>query len=262
MSAKSIAIVATALVLGGGAACAQVMPFKEVMPQKTWTVDVGAGVLYSGRRASGRDAKARIAPWLAVNYKDRFFADPFNGVGANLIKSDAIRVGVQVEPQFSAGHPTIAPNLDRPGFGANAGGYAYARLPGNFVFGGQVGHDVTGQSDGLTYQVTLAQQSRTPIGLLATQAYVRGADAKRARAYYGVTAAEGAANNLPAYTPSGGLQGAGVIAFMLTPIGRNLGAGVMANYERIIGDAADSPIIRKRNDFRVAFLVAKRFSWN
>lgn len=262
MSARSIVLLATACAFVAGAASAQQMPFKEVIPQKTWTADVGVGAMYNGRRASGRSAQARVVPWLSVNYKDRLFVNPINGLGVNIVKSETIRIGAQVSPQFSTTRPVVAPTLDRPGFGANAGGYAYARLPGNFVFGGQVGQDVTNQSGGLVYQVALAQQSRTPVGLLMTQAYVRGNDAKRSRAYFGVTPAQAAATGLPAYTPGGGLQGAGVFAFMLTPIGRGLGAGLMANYERVIGDAADSPIIRKRNDFRVAFLVAKRFSWD
>jgi outer membrane protein len=261
MRAKIALLLGAAILLTAGAASAQVMPFKDIGSQSKLTVDVGAGVLYSGRRASGRDAQARVSPWLGVNYDDRLFANPIDGIGANIIKGDAVRVGLQVEPQFSAGHPDIAPTLTRPGFGANAGGYAYVRLPGNFVFGGQAGQDVGNQSGGLTYQIQLAQQSRTPIALVTTQVYVRGADAKRMQAYFGITPSEAAATGLAAYRPGGGLQGAGVAIFTLTPIGKGFGVGLLANYERIIGDAKDSPIVRNRNDFRAGVLLAKRFSW-
>lgn len=261
MRVKSALILGLVAAAFGGAAQAQVMPFEQVVPQAKWTVDVGAGVLYSGRRASGRDGRAQVAPWLGVNYQDRVYADPLDGVGVNLIKGDAVRVGLQIEPQFSAGHPEVAPTLDRPGLGANAGGYAYVRVPGNVVIGGKVGHDIARQSDGWVWRVSAGQQSKTPIGLATTVVYVRGADGQRTRAYYGITPAEAAATGLPVYAPSGGVQAAGAFLLLLAPVGRNLGAGVMFNYERLMGDAKDSPIITKRNDFRAGVLVAKRFSW-
>lgn len=261
MRLKSVFVLAAAAAALATAAPAQVMPFKEVVPQKAWTVDVGAGALYSGRRATGRDAKAQVAPWLSINYADRIFANPMDGLGANLIKTDAFNLGVQLEPQFSAGHPDVAPELDRPGFGANAGGYAYLRVPGNFVIGGKVGHDVAGQSEGLTWRASIAQQSVTPIGLATMAAYVRGSDAKRARAYYGITPADALATGLPTYAPDGGVQAIGAFLLLLAPLGGDIGAGVVLNYERLSHDITDSPIITKRNDFRAGVLVAKRFSW-
>lgn len=239
------------------------MPFERASPRPpaTWTVDVGAGVIYNNRAASGRDSRVSAVPWLSFDYKDRLYANPMDGLGYNIVKSDRFRAGVQVAPQFSAGSPEGA-DLDRPGFGADAGGYAYYRLPGNLVIGGQVLRDIASQSEGMTYRATLAQQSATPIGLLTTSVYARGANAKWNRAYYGVTPADSAQSGLAAYKPGGGIDGVGAAAFLLAPVGNGFGAGGFAGYERLVGEAADSPVIRSRNVFRVGVLVAKRFEWN
>lgn len=68
-------------------------------------------------------------------------------------------------------------------------------------------------------------------------------DSKYQRAYFGVTPAEALATGLPAYRPSGGIHGVAVasgLSYQFTPVWGVFG---YARYERLVGDAADSPIV-------------------
>lgn len=69
-------------------------------------------------------------------------------------------------------------------------------------------------------------------------------DAKYQRAYFGVTPAASAASGLTAYDPGGGIQSVGVTAGYLRQLGKRWGIGIYGRYDRLVGDAADSPVVR------------------
>jgi outer membrane protein len=64
--------------------------------------------------------------------------------------------------------------------------------------------------------------------------------------YFGVTAADSLASGLPVYTPGGGLRDVRAWLTALVHLGPqwHIGAGVM--YSRLVGDAADSPLVADR----------------
>jgi hypothetical protein len=67
---------------------------------------------------------------------------------------------------------------------------------------------------------------------------------------------------LTAYDPKGGLNQVGVAFLMMTPIGDKYAVGTFANYERILGDAADSPLIERfgqQDEYRGGLIVVRRF---
>lgn len=70
-------------------------------------------------------------------------------------------------------------------------------------------------------------------------------DAKYTRAYFGVTPAAAATSGLAPFDPGGGVQSVGVAAGYLRQLSRNWGVAAYARYDRLIGDAADSPVVRE-----------------
>ncbi len=71
------------------------------------------------------------------------------------------------------------------------------------------------------------------------------ADSRYERAYFGVSPEVALASGLPAYRPSGGIRGvaaASSISYQFDPRWGLFGYG---RYERLVGDAAKSPIIRE-----------------
>jgi MipA family protein len=62
-------------------------------------------------------------------------------------------------------------------------------------------------------------------------------------AYFGVPLAI-PASGLPAYNPNGGIYAVGAVAGLTYKLGRNWGVQGYVGYDRLIGDAADSPIVR------------------
>mgnify|MGYP003577390934 CR=1 FL=1 len=70
-------------------------------------------------------------------------------------------------------------------------------------------------------------------------------DAKYTRAYFGVTPAAAATSGLAAYDPGDGVQSIGMTAGYHRMLGKNWGIAIYGRYDRLVGDAADSPVTRE-----------------
>ena len=64
------------------------------------------------------------------------------------------------------------------------------------------------------------------------------------RAYFGVDSGAALASGLPAYRPDGGVYAVAATSGLSYQFSQRWGAFGFARYERLIGDAADSPIVR------------------
>ena len=70
-------------------------------------------------------------------------------------------------------------------------------------------------------------------------------DGRYQRAYFGVTPAAAVATGLPAYRPGGGIHGAALASGLDYQFSPRIGAFGFARYERLLGDAARSPVVRE-----------------
>jgi len=70
-------------------------------------------------------------------------------------------------------------------------------------------------------------------------------DSKYQRAYFGVSPAAAVATGLPAYRPSGGVHALAVASGLSYQFNDRFGMFGFGRYERLVGDAARSPIVRE-----------------
>ena len=70
-------------------------------------------------------------------------------------------------------------------------------------------------------------------------------DGRYQRAYFGVTPAASLASGLPEYRPGGGIHAVAVASGLSTQLNSRWGVFGFARYERLVGDAARSPIVRE-----------------
>lgn len=70
-------------------------------------------------------------------------------------------------------------------------------------------------------------------------------DDRYSQAFFGVTPAASIATGLPVYTPKGGLYAAALTSGLTYQMSPRFGLFGYASYERLVGDAANSPIVRE-----------------
>ena len=241
-----------------GSALAQSQPYEQVETPRTWRVDVGGGITHGFSATGNTGDDVNYTAWGSANYKDVIYANGLDGLGWNAVKTDDLRAGVQIRPRFAAGD-IEGSSLDRPGLGADAALYAYKRF-GGIVVGGRIAQDVSGDDAGMQYFASVGHQRVTPVGLFRVSGYVTGGDDKRIQTYYGVTDAQAPSSGYSPYQASGGLSGAGAVAFLAVPVGKRFGLGGFVNYEQRLGDTKDSPLVSDDHVWRAGLIGVVRFS--
>lgn len=86
-------------------------------------------------------------------------------------------------------------------------------------------------------------------------------NARFMRTYFGITDGEAAASGLAAYRPDGGVQSMGVELGAYQPLNENWGITGAVRYDRLLGDAAASPIVQQgdRDQFSVQLGLTRHF---
>jgi outer membrane protein len=131
------------------------------------------------------------------------------------------------------------------GFTIEAGGFVEVYPVRNLRLRGEVREGIGGHH-GLTGDVGadfIIRDESSYIFSFGPRA--RWSDGDFTRAYFGVTPARAAATGLPAFTPRGGFYAVGAMAGLTYKFGHNWGMRSYLGYDRLIRDAADSPIVRR-----------------
>ena len=93
---------------------------------------------------------------------------------------------------------------------------------------------------------------------------LRLGEAKYDRRYFGVTPERSILTGLPAYRPGGGVYAVGAAAGLLYKLTQRWGAYGYVGYDRLTGNGADSPIVRRygsRNQFSVGLAGTYSFDF-
>jgi outer membrane protein len=82
-------------------------------------------------------------------------------------------------------------------------------------------------------------------------------------AYFGVNSAQAGASGLPVYEASGGLHSYGFGANIIAPLSRDRSWTLftLAGYDRLAGDAGDSPLVQQRgsdDQFTLGIFLVRR----
>jgi outer membrane scaffolding protein for murein synthesis (MipA/OmpV family) len=238
-------------------------------PTGDWRVNIGAlGIVGPSYEGSDR-LKARALPALDVEWRETVFLSAQRGLGANLLTiSDpngrgTFKAGPLVNWRFMR---DADDDSDLRGLGDVKGGvdlgafaaYEFGRLALNVTGKRNVSHsELGGMIDvGLRYRMRVFEGTMLGFGPSATWA-----DSDYMKSYFGVTAAQAGASGLAAYAPSSGFKDVGVGVNVVHPLGGNWSLVGLGGYSRLIGDAADSPLVKQRgsaNQMRVGLGISYR----
>lgn len=154
------------------------------------------------------------------------------------------------------------PGLDKVGFGVEAGGFVQTFLGQGLRLRGEL-RQAIGSHKGLVGDLTADAVLRGPgDGFVITAGpRVRWGDARFHRGLFGIDAPASIASGLPAYRPGGGIYAYGAQANGHLFLGPRLGINAYGRYDRLVGDAADSPIVQQgsRNQVEAGVALTYRF---
>lgn len=232
------------------------------------TVKVRAGLGAKLRPDFIGDDSMKVAPLVKFSIKRGEgpfnFGAPDDNFGIAVISSDRFSVGPSLNIQGSRKDSEVGAPVGKVPTTFEAGGFAQyevsdsVRLRTEFRKGigghggwvGSVGADKVWRDED-RYLFSIGPR-------------LAFSDGKYSRAYFGVDDDAALATGLEPYRPGGGVHGAGAVASVHYQLGQSpWGLYGYARYERLLGDAADSPIIREygsENQFSVGAAITRTFS--
>lgn len=218
---------------------------------------VGAAPEYEGAKKYGPYA----FPLLDIRYRDWLFLSARDGLGVNLLNVDGWRGGLSVRLRPGR-EESDSKRLDGMGdiswTGAVGGFLSYRQGPF------RAGIDITQDFDGgfvARANAGFAVRLHDRVSFTAGPS-VTWANGSYMRTFFGVTADQAATSGYAAYRPGAGFKDVGVGGAFIFRVTDRISTALSFNYKRLLGDAADSPLVKdvgNANQGFVGLSVSYRF---
>ena len=241
-----LAAAALPLLLAGWNAPAAAQDDGETEKKEPRRIRVGVGAQFvpSYPGADDHGLRPLVDVSIARGSKPFDFEAPDESFGPSLIREGGLEIGPALNFESSRRPKDVGVDLDKVPFTFEAGAFVEYEFSPKFRFRME-GRKGLGGHDGWTGQAGADFVARDgDEWLFSIGPRVTLSDARYHRAYFGVTAAESARTGLAAYSPRGGVQALGATAGFLTQFSKRFGLYSYAKYDRLVGDAADSPVVR------------------
>lgn len=173
------------------------------------------------------------------------FGAPDDSIGPGILGRDSVfNFGPAIRFQNKRTEDDVGALVGDVGFTVEVGGFVEVLPSENFRVRAELRQGLGGHR-GLTGDLSadfILRDENTYIFSIGPRA--RWADNDYHDAYFGVTPAVSVTTSLAGFDPNGGFYALGAVAGLTYRLGRNWGLKGYVGYDRLIGDAADSPIVR------------------
>lgn len=189
-----------------------------------------------------------VSPFIdlsrASDGEDFAFEAPDDSFGFDLIDSDDFAIGPAANTIRKRKSSDVGGALPAVGFTIEAGAFAQAWITPALRVRAEVRKGLSGHAGWVGDVGADYVARRGDDWLFSIGPRVSLGDAKYSRAYFGVSPADAVPSGLPAFDPKGGVQSVGLTAGYLRQLSRHWGVAAFARYDRLVGDAASSPVTR------------------
>lgn len=234
-----------------------------------WHIETGAGVIFSLDYEGSDDYEASPVPVLEINWKDRVALTTKGGPGliGTPVLGENYRVDMGLRYDFGRDEDDNDAlqglgDLEVGAIGVLKASYEF----GQFETGLELAHDLGGDRDGMAATVELGMKQpilngRAFAGLTASATW---ASDDYMQNTFGISAAQAARSGagLSAFNAEAGFKDVGLSAMVGYSVTEAVSIITMAQYSRLLNDAADSPLVDREgsaNQFQL-FLGAS-YRW-
>lgn len=231
-----------------------------------WTISLGPGVAYVPTFPGSDEMELRFWPLVDVRRTgtEAQFETPDDSFGFGIIGNRSLRVGPSFNIQNGRDEEDAIAGIGNVGTTIEAGVFAEAFLADHFRLRADVRKGFGGHR-GLVADIGADAIAGKPSDRFHASIgpRLRFADGRYVRAFYGIDTAQSAATGLPVYDSGGGLHSAGALTFTSYQLSPSLGVQAYARYDRLLGDAKDSPLVKSsagsRNQYEAGIGLAYSF---
>jgi outer membrane protein len=238
------------LAIAAGALAATILPAAPALAQDgepAWRIrpGIGAQIRPDFPGADSSEWLPYIKFSLAKGDKPFAFGAPDDTFGIALLSIGPLRAGPAASLQGGRKDSEVGAPLGKVKSTVEAGGFAELLLLDQFRLRADLRKGIGGH-EGLVGSLGADQMwrdgDRYTVSVGPRLLY---SDSRYQRAFFGVTPEAALASGLPAYRPDGGFHAIAAAAGLQYGLGGPLGLFGYARYERLIGDARKSPVVKE-----------------
>lgn len=210
-------------------------------------VRAGFITLNAPRYQGSDEQKTSVVPGIFLQASNGLFADPFNGVGYVFEPAGKWVYGVRANLDTGRSVEDALPGFDKIKARLNPGVFANYNVNEQLTLKSALRGGLGDAGDGglLNLGATYKLYNANFIGV-NLNASVKFGSSSYMQSYFGVSPAQSAASGLAAYQPAAGLAMAQVGLTGGFPISREIYIISSVTVQRLLGDAANSPIVKKK----------------
>ena len=203
-------------------------------------------------------------PFIDIKYKKIFFLNFREGLGINILHAPNFRVGAafnfygsrnEDDSTYLQGFQDVDAGLDTGVFGSISSGKFSAKLKfRKDISDNHGGHLFYGR---LVYKAVESRKLMVNLNIKTTYA-----SDNYMQTYFGVTTSQASASGLKEFNANGGIKDVGTGIRIIYPFNKYWSFLTIANYTRLLNDAANSPLVENigsKNQLWLGLGVAYRF---
>jgi outer membrane scaffolding protein for murein synthesis (MipA/OmpV family) len=244
-------------ILAGFAAAARA---DEPDGSKLWNFTIGGGIAAAPHYEGADRDRFRLVPFGSLSYDDTVRLGP-DGLAVTVLNAD----GFSVAPVLGYGggrEDSTDSNLKGLGTIQSAVtlGVILKYETGPFSFSITPRDAVTHSNDGFVSNFAAAYAWQiAPHLTLSVGPSLSMIDGRYAQTYFGVDAAQSLRSGKRVYSPAGGVKDVGLSGSLNYAIDSHWRLQTMVSDRELVGDAADSPIVRSKNQASIVTGIAYHF---
>jgi len=234
---------------------------QDAKAKKDWKIRLGGFSFYHPRYEGAEDYKISAFPFFDIKWRN-VFLNARKGLGVFLPGDSPVTIGLALS--YTLGRDEDDSD-DLEGLGDVDGGLtANGLIEWKIIKGTSLGihyeRQVTGEETGYQVHGELGFRAFLPPRfILKPSLRATFASNEYMDAFFGVTSKQSARSGLREYRPEAGLKSVGMQIMLIYPFMEKWGLQVLGGYDRLVGDAADSPVVRDADQFSAGLGLSYSF---
>lgn len=226
-----------------------------------WNITLGAGIAAAPAYPGAKGYHAQPIPLVSITYRNLFFFGPF-GLGVNAINWSGFRAGPLLGFQggrYQSDDPHLN-GLEDIQLSATAGIFASYRM-GPFELAGTIRQSIIHTRYGFVGKVQLDYRRPITADKLEFEVgpEIDFGNGQYERTWFGVSPGQSARSGLPTFTPGAGVTDAGIHLNCTYHYSEHILVRTFADVRRLLGDAANSPIVQSKTQGLIGIATAYHF---
>jgi len=226
-----------------------------------WSICIGALGIYKPDYEGSDDYELKGFPLIDITLRDTFFLNAQKGLGAYVWNRNDFKLGIAIGYTFGRDEDDSS---DLRGLGDIDGGAVanvlFEWTIGDVALNARYEEQITGQDTGfqvhlgLGYDLHIAEKVILKPSIRTTYA-----SSDYMEEYFGVSPSQSTRSGMSAYDAASGFKSLGFHIMATYKLDQHWGIQAGAGYDRLVGEAADSPVVKDENQYRVSIGLSYKF---